>query len=176
MTMNLGPRAQAVIVLALVATLGALLGIVGDRTLAARATARAAAVGVPGGAMMRTGGPAGPHGAAGPWRWEARADVRYAERLGSWLDLSPVQRSEIDGIVAEEQARVRELTREVEPRFRAIAGDTRQRIEAVLTDAQREQLRSLREARIRGRPERLGPGGAWGAPRDSGVPAQRRRQ
>jgi Spy/CpxP family protein refolding chaperone len=176
MQMNLGPRGQAALVIALVAMLGALLGIVGDRALAARAAGAqlAAAPGAPAFPAGR-GGP-GPMGQGGPWQWEARADMRYAERLAGRLDLTPEQQAAINAIVAEEQAKVRELTREVEPRFRAIAGETRDRIEAVLTDGQRERLREMRDERIRGRPERLGPGGAWGGPRDSASPRLQQRQ
>jgi hypothetical protein len=164
MELNLGPRGQATIVLALVATLGALLGIVADRAFAVRVEARAASA-VRSEVAATAGAPAAP--LAGPWRWEARTDARYAERLGNWLALSATQRAEIDRIVAEEQVRVRELTQEVEPRFRAIAGETRTRIEAVLTDEQRNRLRTLREQRMRVRPDRPGPAAQWGAQRDS---------
>jgi Spy/CpxP family protein refolding chaperone len=134
----LGPRVQAVVLLLLVATSGALAGIVGDRLLTDRqdtATVRP---------DTRAAPPLG-----GPWRWEARPEARYAERLGDALDLTPVQRAAIDSIVAEEQVRVRELTEQVRPRFREIASETRDRIEELLTAEQRETLRSLREDRMR---------------------------
>jgi Spy/CpxP family protein refolding chaperone len=168
MRMNLGPRGQAAIVLALVATLGGLIGILGDRTFVGRAAASTSE----GTELVRPGLPGG-HGssggsmAGGPWRWEAMADARYAERLAGALELTPEQRTAINGIVEEQQARVRELTREVEPRFRAIAGETRDRVEAVLTDEQRTRLRAMREDRVRMRPERFGPGGPWNFQEDT---------
>jgi Spy/CpxP family protein refolding chaperone len=134
----LGPKVQAVVLLLLVATSGALAGIVGDRLL----TDRQDPAGAP--ADTLTAPPFG-----GPWRWEARPQVRYAERLGDVLELTPAQRTAIDSIVAEEQARVRALTEQVQPRFREIARDARDRIEELLTAAQRETLRSLREERMR---------------------------
>jgi Spy/CpxP family protein refolding chaperone len=141
MKTNLAPRARAVILLLLVATSGALAGIVGDRLVADRAAATAGAA--------PAAGPMPPAG--GPWRWEPRPERRYAERLGDALELTAAQRTAIDGIIAEEQARVRELSAEVEPRFRAIAEETRQRVEDVLLPEQRERLRALREERIRTR-------------------------
>jgi Spy/CpxP family protein refolding chaperone len=133
-----GPRVQAVVLLLLVATSGALAGIVGDRLLTDRQDA----------AVARPD-PEAPPPSGGPWRWEARPEGRYADRLGDVLDLTPAQRTAIDGIVAEEQVRVRELTEQVQPRFREIASETRGRIEELLTAEQREILRSLREERTR---------------------------
>jgi Spy/CpxP family protein refolding chaperone len=138
MKLSMSARTQAVVLLALVGTSGALAGVVGDRLLHER-TAPAA------GALPPVGGPA----VAGPWRWEPRPDARYADRLARQLDLSTEQEAAITGIVAEEQVRVNELTRELQPRFRAIAEETRGRIESVLTPEQRERLRTLRAERTR---------------------------
>jgi hypothetical protein len=159
MRINAGPRSQAMALLLLVATSGALAGVVGDRLISDR-TAPAAA-------PEPTAGEEYPV-AGGPWRLEARPAGRYAERLGAALELSPQQQAAIDEIVAEQQARVQELTAEVQPRFRAIAEHTRGRIEDVLTTEQRERLRTLRSERMRatGRPDgrwrddslRIGPG------------------
>ena len=147
MRSRLGYRAQAAVLLALVALVGALAGVVADRALNDRWDGR----GEPGG--VRRAPPPG----AGLWRWEARPDARYADRLAARLNLSADQRARIDSILAEEQARVRELTREVAPQFRTIAEQTRSRIEGVLTDSQRERLRELRDERMRGRRFRAGP-------------------
>lgn len=130
---NLAPRVQAIVLLLLVATSGALAGIVGDRLLSDR----------------QQPAPAEPPAGAEPRPWGPRGDVRYGERLIGALDLSPAQRSAIDSIVAEQQARVRELNEEVRPRFRAITEQTRSGIEGVLTDEQRVRLRELREERVR---------------------------
>jgi Spy/CpxP family protein refolding chaperone len=149
MRLNLAARTQAIVLLALVATSGALAGVVGDRLLSDRGGASVPAdtdwTARPGTA------PGGGIGAgAGPWRFEARPGERYGERLAGSLELSAAQRAAIDSIVASEQQRVRELTAEVQPRFRAIAAETRQRIEDVLTPDQRERLRGLRQERMRG--------------------------
>lgn len=123
----LGPRAQAALILALVATLGALLGILGDRLIASQR-------GVP-----------EPAAAPGRMPGEMMPDSRFGGRLAERLDLTAEQRSRIDAILAEQQAQARVLTREYQPQFRALANQTRERIEAVLTDEQREQMRTMRQ-------------------------------
>jgi Spy/CpxP family protein refolding chaperone len=159
MSIRLGARAQAVIVLALVALTGALAGILAERALAQQQPAGFEATGPrpmrgPGGPM--TGGPmtGGPM-MGGPMR---DGEMRYAERLAGMLDLTAAQQAAIDTIMTEQRRRVRELTREVEPRFQQIAQDARQRVEAVLTDEQREELRTLRRDRMRGRGMQPAPG------------------
>jgi hypothetical protein len=155
MRRNVVYRIQAAALLALVALLGALAGVLGDRMLTHYAQERNGTA-----VAFRPGRPPG----AGVWRWEPRPAGRYADLLATRLELSPEQRTEIDRVLAEEQARVRELTREVGPQFRAIAEQTRQRVEVVLTDAQREQLRALRQERMRGR-RHPGPGALEGPAR-----------
>jgi Spy/CpxP family protein refolding chaperone len=164
MKLSLAPRVQAVVLLLLVATAGALAGIVGERLVTER----------PDTAALRDAVPTAP---GGPWRWEARTDEHYAERLGATLELTAEQKRAIDGIVAEQQERVQELTREVQPRFHAIAEETRNRIEAVMTPEQRTRLRGLREERMRvmrrgelrgPRDDGVRPRGLWqNGPRDS---------
>jgi hypothetical protein len=147
MAPNMRARVQAVVLLALVATTGAVAGVVGDRLLRDR-----------GAAPADVDIPTYPPPAGGPWRWEPQPDARYSERLAESLSLTPDQGSTIDLIVAEEQVRVRELTYELQPHFRAIAEETRGRIEDVLTPQQRQQLRTLREERMRGMGMRPGAG------------------
>jgi hypothetical protein len=160
-----GPRAQAALVLALVATLGALIGILGDRLLAAQHA--------PAGIEARPPMARGAAPPSGLWRWEARPAIRYTERLATSLALNVGQRAAIDSIVAAEQDRVRALSLEVEPRFRAIAEETRTSIEAVLTEHQRAQLSTLRMERME-RMERMGPRGERGPHR--GPPAMMPRR
>jgi Spy/CpxP family protein refolding chaperone len=148
MTPNMSARVQAIVLLALVATTGALAGVVGDRLLRDRDAAP-----FTGADMQESAPPAG-----GPWRWEPQPDARYSERLVESLSLTPDQESTINLIVAQEQDRVRELTYELQPHFRAIAEETRGRIEDVLTPQQRQQLRTLREERMRGMGMRPGAG------------------
>ena len=149
---SLGPRAQAVLVLTLVAALGALLGILGDRYVAQQRSR---------GDDVRAGGP---------------DRVRFIDRMAEHLELTDEQRTAIDSILAQQQVRVRALTREYQPQFRTIAEDTRHSIEAVLTPEQRERMRTLRRDRLRGLDERralpdlIRPGPANGRrmPRDTG--------
>lgn len=150
MSLRMGARSQAALVLALVALFGVLLGVLGERVLAQRAAAEWTPFrgGPPGGMGVGMGGRGG-----GP---EARGQPRYAERLDALLDLTPSQRAAIDSIMTEQRVRIRELNREMEPRFRAIAEDTRTRVESVLTDEQRTRLRGLRQDRMRGGPG-MGP-------------------
>ncbi|HSJ24958.1 MAG TPA: hypothetical protein VK929_09840 [Longimicrobiales bacterium] len=138
MKLNMGTRTQAIVLLLLVATSGALAGVVGDRLLVDRARAERTVPGSQGDPMP-----------GGPWRWEARPDERYAERLGQSLELTEVQRARIDSIVERQQERVQELAAEMQPRFRAISEDARTSIEDVLTVEQRQRLRRLREERMR---------------------------
>jgi Spy/CpxP family protein refolding chaperone len=146
MNINLGARTQAIVLLLLVGTSGALAGVVGDRLLLERGSSAqqpAAQEGPPGGP------PGGQPGDGTPWRWEAQPGDRYADRLAESLELTAAQRAAIDSIVDEQQERVEELNREIQPRFRAIAQETRAGIEAVLTEEQRQRLRSMREDRMR---------------------------
>jgi Spy/CpxP family protein refolding chaperone len=129
----LGPRTQAGLVLALVAALGALLGILGDRLVAQQ---RAEPTMVDMGPMQRPDimRPPGP---------------RYGDRLAERLGLTPAQRSAIDSILDEEQERVRTLTSQFQPQFRTIANQTRLRVEEVLTPEQRAVMRTMRAERMR---------------------------
>jgi Spy/CpxP family protein refolding chaperone len=163
MATNIAPRVQAVVLLLLVATAGAVAGIVGDRLVAERSDP------VPAGEGLRPGAVPGP----GPWRWEARRDMRYGERLAADLDLSPEQRAAIDSIVRDQQQRVRALTAEVEPQFRAIAEQTRGRVEAVLTPEQRARLAELRNERRRTMREEWRPGRERGGIREERMRGRR---
>jgi Spy/CpxP family protein refolding chaperone len=163
MATNIAPRVQAVVLLLLVATAGAVAGIVGDRLVSERSDPSPAI------ADVRPGAVPGP----GPWRWEARRDMRYGERLAADLDLSPEQRAAIDSIVRDQQQRVRALTAEVEPQFRAIAEQTRGRIEAVLTPEQRARLAELRNERRRTMREEWRPGRERGGIREERMRGRR---
>lgn len=84
--------------------------------------------------------------------------ARYGENLATRLDLSASQRARIDSILAENRVRARELTRQFQPQFRQLAEQTRERVEAVLTPEQLEQLRTMRQQRMRRRGD-MRPGG-----------------
>lgn len=134
---SLGARGQAVLILALVAAVGALLGILGDRYVAAR---RAADTVPP---MQRVGSPGG----------GMLPGMRYGDGLASRLDLSDEQRTRIDSILADNRVRALELTSRYQPQIRQLAEETRRSVEAVLTPEQRAQLRELRQQRMRARPD-----------------------
>lgn len=150
-SMSLGPRAQAALVLALVALVGALVGILGDR-IVAQQRADSAPDSTTRDVMQRRGD--------GPRRGPGMS--RFADQLETRLDLSPDQRAAIENIIAEEQQRVRALTAEFQPRFRLIAQQTRERVDSVLTPAQREELRAMRRQRM--------PDVGRGMPRDTLMP------
>jgi Spy/CpxP family protein refolding chaperone len=149
--LSFSPRAQAILVLALAATLGALIGILGDRFLAGRhADARM---------TVERSGP--PRGALIP-------GMRYSEGLAARLDLTSEQRARIDSILADNRVRARELSSQFQPQFRALAEDTRDRVEAVLTLEQREQLSTMRQQRMRRSNMRPGLRGAGRADSERG--------
>src|SRR5690606_34379773 len=93
----------------------------------------------------------------GPPRGGMMSGRRYGDGLAARLDLTAEQRERIEAILAEERVRARELTDQFQPQFRALAGQTRERVEAVLTSEQREQLRAMRQQRMR-RPRDMRPG------------------
>ncbi len=93
---------------------------------------------------------------------------------GEWLerlDLTAAQREEIERIRAESRAEAERLRAEWEPRLRDHLAETRARIEAVLTEEQRETFRELRE-RHRGRAERYFLGDRPHRPRRARPPAE----
>lgn len=147
MKLSLGPRAQAVLLLALVAMIGALLGIIGDRVVAAQ----------------RSDAPAADERRMSPPRGGMGA-MRYSDRLADRLNLSTEQRVRIDSILAEEQVRARALAQEFQPQFRTLAEQTRMRVESVLTAEQREQMRAMRQQRMRRTGDQRPPPGSTARP------------
>jgi hypothetical protein len=153
---RLGPRAQAALVIVLVAASGVFAGVLVERLVAQQRAPAEAPLRVPSGMMER--GPLGPGAAMRPGQrgqerprgaLRAAAEARYAERLAVMLDLSADQQRTVDSIMTEQRRHVQALTAEVEPRFRAIAEETRERVEAVLSPEQLEQMRSMRQRRLR---------------------------
>ena len=86
------------------------------------------------------------------------ANREFGGRLERLLDLNAEQRREIDRIVRDSRLRSEELRREMVPRVQEMMAETRQEIEAVLTDEQKEVFEAMRQ-RYRGRVEHflLGP-------------------
>jgi|SRR5690606_34473392 len=144
--MKITPVTRAAILLTLVAALGFLAGIAVDRLLIERAANTVEPTWTrprPQSGWMRRPGP-------GP---------RYADQLARDLDLSPEQKAEIERILADQREETQALMNEFHPRFRALVGETRRRIDAVLTPEQRARLDEIqRERAQRPRPgPRPGP-------------------
>jgi hypothetical protein len=149
--LQLGPRAQAALLLALVGTLGMLVGVlVGGLAFGPRLGAGAGRGQVP----PAVYGP-GPRREGGLPLGDRLAVRPRLDRLADELELSARQRAQIDSIMRDEQAKVRELFREFRPRFEAVVQGTRRRIDSVLTPEQRERLRALSEERRGRRGHRL---------------------
>jgi Spy/CpxP family protein refolding chaperone len=132
------PRLRAILVLALVALVGVLAGVLLDRAVLRDRW----------GALGRWHGPHA--GEYGPGGWQ-RGGRRSTEWMARELSLTPEQRAAIDSIRSRQQERMRQVMRDVRPQFRAITSETRAQIDSVLTPAQRERLQALRRSRGRSR-------------------------
>lgn len=186
MVTALGPRTQAVVLLLLVATVGALAGITGDRMIAAQRVATtppdttpAASAVVPDTAPADTVQappvapvPSPPVASDEPpadiierlpgmaprgQRGQGQQGARYVEQLARVLELTSEQQAALDSIVTEERMRIRALNREMQPRFMQIVRQTQMRVNEVLTPEQRRQLRMMRQDRLRALDERRTP-------------------
>ena len=119
------PRAMAALLLVASTVLGALVGILADRTL------------------LR-GRPAG-RGGPPPWFGGREASRRGREQMAKDLNLTPDQSVAVDSIFADQSRRLDIVRQEMRPRMAAIVDSTRKRIDSVLTAEQRERLKDLRE-------------------------------
>jgi hypothetical protein len=164
--MVIGARAQAATVLALVATLGALAGVMGDRMIAQR---RAEAL--PQGDTLniltqqqpepvqtgdrplpadrevapRPGPPGpGPRGGGPPM-----PQLRFVEMIQERIDLTPEQRTALDSIITEDRARIARITQRTKASMDSVGRSTRVRISALLTPEQRVQVRAIQQERQR---------------------------
>ena len=105
---------------------------------------------VPGGPMP----PLEPGPSDGP-----RPRPRIVDHFMRALDLTPIQASALDTIMAQDFAAVRSLREAMQPKVDSVVAMTRQRIDSVLTPAQRERYHAM--LRVHGHMEwrgRLGPG------------------
>lgn len=144
-----GPRLTAALLLTLVALVGVLAGVALERLVLAQPAGAAPAVTAP-----------PPRPADDEPRPGALMRRRFFEQMGRELELTPAQRVRIDSILVAQQQRVRELQRELRPRFREITRETRLAIDSVLTPEQRARIRELqREIRARGVPRGDAPPG-----------------
>jgi len=90
----------------------------------------------------------------------SRANAEFARTLG----LTPAQAAAVDSVMTHDFNEVNGLREEMRPRIEAIIATTRQRIDSVLTPAQREKYHALladQQQRMQRR-ERGGPGGSGG--------------
>lgn len=147
-----GPGLRAGALLFLVAAIGFVAGIGTERVvLADRATSGAAPEARDAGPLTIIRGDE-PEGTTG------RRVIRLGlpQELAAELDLSDAQRSEIERILAEDQAALRSALDEVQPTLYEIVERSRQRIQDVLTEDQFERWEQSTTLRLRGRD---GPGG-----------------
>ena len=107
---------------------------------------------------------------AGPRTPPAGADSmrrRGSEEFARALGLTPAQSSAVDSVMTQDFRSVNALREEMRPRIEAIIASTRQRIDSLLTPAQREKYHALlaeQQQRMQRR-ERGGPGDGRGGPR-----------
>jgi Spy/CpxP family protein refolding chaperone len=66
------------------------------------------------------------------------------ERFARELELTPQQQRSVDSIMARQMADFRRLRESMQPRFDSVIATAQSRLEAVLTPAQRDKLKSLR--------------------------------
>lgn len=164
------PRTIAALLIACAVAFGVVGGVALDRLLFLPRAMHA-------GEAPRAAAPPSDGAARAEWNGGARRGPgeRYLRHMEAELDLTPQQRTRIDSILADQQARVMEITRETRPLLRQVAEDTRGAIHEVLTPEQRERFQEMRQRRDRRGGEREGdrrhrhgarPGG------DSSTPAR----
>ena len=96
----------------------------------------------------------------------------FVDWLNHYLELTAAQRTRFDSLMDAEDRELRHAREIAQPHIDSIVSETRREIDSILTSAQREKLRRLRE-------EGLGPGGGRGFGRDGesrgGGPGRGRR-
>lgn len=146
------PGLVATLVMAAVFAFGVLAGVAVDRHLVhGRPGDRERRDGprfVPGMAM-----PAGPRTpSAGPDSMRHRGSDEFARALG----LTPAQRTAVDSVMTRDFQSVNALREEMRPRIEAIIASTRQRIDSLLTPAQRDTYHALLAEQEKQRQQRRG--------------------
>lgn len=96
---------------------------------------------------------------------------QFVAELNAKLHLTAAQRQKIEKIIAEGQARNRDLWKLVAPQFRAVMLDVRQNIRAVLTPEQRKQFEELLKQLAPRRPPAPGKAPETNSPANSPAPA-----
>ena len=139
-------RGTAAVVLALCVSVGTIAGIVLDRVLL-----------IPHHIGRR---PARAPRSLWPANQEASRD-----RLARELALSDPQRVQFDTILARQTARFRATREQIQPQMDSIFAQTRVEIDSMLTPAQRDRLRDIRDRNLFGFPPALRPRGGDSARR-----------
>jgi hypothetical protein len=155
------PGVVATLVMVAVFAFGVLAGAAFDRHLMHGRAGRDRRDGprfVPG--MSMPAGPRAPSATADSMR--RRGNEQFAGALG----LTPAQSSAVDSVMAQDFRSVNALREEMRPRIETIIAGTRQRIDSLLTPAQREKYHALlaeQQQRMQRR-DRGGPGERRGGP------------
>lgn len=157
------PGVVATLVMVAVFAFGVMAGVALDRHLVhSRLEGRDRRDGpryIPG--MTMPAGPRPPM--AGVDSMRRRGNAEFEKALG----LTPAQAAAVDSVMTQDFQAVNALREEMRPRIEAIIGGTRQRIDSLLTPAQREKYHALlaeQQQRMQRR-ERGAPGGRRDGPR-----------
>jgi Spy/CpxP family protein refolding chaperone len=134
-----GPRMLAALLLVFAVAVGFLGGILVDRLLLAPPESEAVTAPAPG--PRPAGELRGPRGPGDPGR--------YLDFIDRELALTAEQRARIEAILLAQQERMDEITRESRPLIRALAEQTRERIQQTLTPEQQARFEALRRERDR---------------------------
>ena len=70
---------------------------------------------------------------------------RMADRFAKELDLTPAQRTAVDTLMARQFSKMGALRERVRPAMDSIIGETQRQIDVLLTPAQREKLKTMRD-------------------------------
>jgi Spy/CpxP family protein refolding chaperone len=130
-------RATAVALLVVVALAGMGLGFAADR-LASRDRR-------PEGRRFGSGFGPPPEGRRGRGPGDPRRADAIRERFARELDLTPDQARRVDSIMTRQMSDFRRLREEMQPRFDSLVVKAQAGIDSLLTPAQREKLKTLRD-------------------------------
>jgi len=141
-------RGTAAVVLALCVSVGTIAGVVLDRVLL-----------IPHHIGRR------PPRAPRPL-WPANQEASR-DRLARELALSDSQRVQLDTVLSRQTARYRAAREQIQPQMDSIFAQTRVQIDSILSPAQRDRLREIRDRNLFGFPPGLRPRGGDSARRRS---------
>ena len=99
----------------------------------------------------------------GPWEHSPRTTRRILDSL----ELAPEQRALAESLLDRQHRRVREIMDGTRPQLRAVADETHEELESILSSEQLLELRRLAEREHQERGRRRGGGRRGGPPPDS---------